>query len=141
MLSVYSGLWDGGVGGCGRKASASTQLVYLFMSVSSNSLELHLDRGPASPWIPKFVCEDVEGAGAADQPSLSSESSDKSGMSWGRGGGDEAKANALGWKSRANEMPRRGCDSSRVYVRPPRSGRAQLFGATTIGERSYAAAE
>jgi len=114
MLSVYWCLRDGSVGGCGRKASASTQLEYLFTSASPYTSELHLDGGPASPWIPKLVCEVEVGVGAADQPSLSSDSEDRSGISCGRGGREEAKASALGWKSRAKEMPRRGCDSSRV---------------------------
>jgi len=113
MLSVYWCLRDGSVGGCGRKASASTQFVNLFTSASSYTSELHLD-GPASPWIPKLVCEVEEGVGAADQPSLSSDSEYRSGISCGRAGRGEAKASALGWKSRAKEMPRWGCDSSRV---------------------------
>ena len=109
MLSEYWYFWAGDDGGYGRKASASTQLVYPFISMSS---ELNLDAGPASPWIPKEV---VEGGGGADQPSLSSDSDeDKSGISCGRSEREEAKASALGWKSRAKEMPRRGCDSSRV---------------------------
>jgi len=82
MLSVYWCLRDGSVGGCGRNASASTQLVNLCTSASSYTSELHLDGGPASPWIPKLVCK-VEGVGAADQPSLSSDSEaeDRSGIS------------------------------------------------------------
>ena len=82
MPSVYWCLRDGSVGGCGRNASASTQLENLFTSASSYTSELHLDGGPASPWIPKLVCEVEEGVGAADQqPSLSSDSEDRSGIS------------------------------------------------------------